>query len=152
MPGMRIRSQLELLSFFQSSLNPFAQQLDAMPGLMLEAGVTGAHLDDFVRQVQRCHYRDSVQSDDLAAVADFFHPLVEELSAVDQFAALIGPTGDDVFFFQDSDAERADRLARVAHALCSIAFRRPIIASTRVRTCSLRLSKEVFSAASVSCR
>ena len=61
--------------------------------------------DDLVCQVQCRHDGDAVQSDDFAAVADLAHALVEELGAVEQLGALVRTAGDDVFLFQNANAQ-----------------------------------------------
>ena len=75
---------------------------------------------------------------------------VEVLRGIEQVGALLGRAGDLVFLVEDPHADSRDAI--VAHALCSIAFRRPIIASTRARTCSFFCSRVARSAMSVSWR
>jgi len=51
----------------------------------------------------------------LAAVADFAHAAVEEFGAVQQISALFRGAGDEVFFFEDANAQgRPDSLTRCA--------------------------------------
>ena len=77
--------------------------------------------------------------DDLAGIADLAHLGIEVLGGVEQVGALLGRAGDLVFPVEQADADSRDAI--VAHAPCSIALRRPIIASTRARTCSFFCSR-----------
>ena len=62
---------------------------------------------------------------------------VQELGGIEQIGALLDRAGDVVLLLEDT---HADSRLIVAHA-CSIDFSRPIMASTRARTCSFFCSK-----------
>ena len=103
-----------------------------------------------MREVQRRHDGDAIEAHDLAAVADLAHAAVEELRRIEQRRALVVRAGDHVFLLHDAHADA--RLVRLAHAPCSRVLSRPIMASTRVRTCSFLCRSEARSPASDSCR
>src|SRR4029077_1722222 len=107
-------------------------------------------LEVFVREVERGHHRDAIDADDPAAVADLAHPGIEELGRIEQRGTVIVRAGDDVLLLHDAHADPG--LVLLRHAPCSMVLSRPIIASTRVRTCSFLCTSAARSPASDSCR
>src|SRR2546430_16949320 len=79
-----------------------------------------------------------------------FRSRIEELGGIQQRRTLLVGAGDHVFLLHDADTH--PRLILVAHAPCSRVFKRPIMASTRVRTCSFLCTSAARSPASDSCR
>src|SRR6185437_568666 len=130
----RRASQLELLAFFQGPLHALAHGAHAVADAAVELGLAVLALEQLVRQVERGHHRDAVQAHHLAALADLAHAHVEELGGIEQRGTLLVRAGDHVLLLHDAHAD-ARRLL-LAHAPCSRVLRRPIMASTRVRTCS----------------
>src|SRR6185437_2518045 len=64
-------SQLELLRPLERSLDALAQRPHLAARLVLDLGVAAAHLQELVRHVERHHDGDAIETDDLAAVANF---------------------------------------------------------------------------------
>src|SRR5271156_6788594 len=95
-------------------------------------GVTLAKSNQFIRHIQRGYDRDAIQTDHFSAVANLAHLGVQELRRIEEVGALLDGTGNVILLLEYAHAH--SRLV-VAHA-CSIDFSRPIIASTRARTCS----------------
>src|ERR671910_3266359 len=111
----------------------FAHGLDADREIRLDAFVAPARLQQLIDDVERGHDRDAVEADDLAAVPDLAHLAVQVFRGVEQRRALLGRAGDVILLFE---YPHADPTGICRHAPLSIAFSRPIIASTRARTCS----------------
>src|SRR5688572_8903767 len=99
--------------------------------------------------IESGHHGNLVEAHDVAAIADLAHFPVQEFRGVEQGRALFRRTSNLVLLLQDSHAD-SDRSVR--HAVCSMACNRPIMASTRARTCSCLLSKLARSVIRVSCR
>src|SRR5687768_11690294 len=91
--------------------------------------------EQLVCQVERNHYRDAVEPDDFAAIADLPHASIEKFRSIEQRRALLIGAGNEVFLLEDPDAD-ARLVLLQAQAPCSRVLSRPMIASTRVRTCS----------------
>src|SRR4029077_11637065 len=127
-------SQFELLALFQRAFDALAQHPHAVSHTAIELGLAVASLEELVREVQRRHHGDAIVPEHLAAVADLAHAAIEEFSGIEERRAFLVRTGDHVFLFHDAHADA--RRFRLAHVPCSRVFRRPIMASTRVRTCS----------------
>src|SRR4029077_17276930 len=127
-------SQFELLALFQCAFDALAQRPHAVSHTAVELGLAVASLGDHGAEVMRRHYGDAIVTEHLAAVADLAHAAIEEFSGIEQRRAFLVRTGDHVFLFHDAHADA--RRFRLAHVPCSRVFRRPIMASTRVRTCS----------------
>src|SRR5512146_705581 len=132
--GRSCVSQLELLSALERGLDPLAQRADLAASLALDLGVAAALLQQLVGHVERHHDGDAIESYDLAAVADLAHAAVQVLRRIEKCRALVVRAGDHVLFLHDAHADV--RLILTAHAPCSRVFSLPIMASTRVRTCS----------------
>src|SRR6185436_9515759 len=145
----RARSQLELLTSAERALDALAQLTDLLADVGIHGIAAAAQLEQLMREVQRGHHSDAVQADDVPTVADLAHLDVQVLGGIEQLGALFGEAGDLVFLLEDP---HADSRRALRHALCSIAFRRPIIASTRARTCSFFCSSVARSAIIESCR
>src|SRR5678816_3747811 len=143
------RSQLELLTSAERALDALAQLANLLTDVCIHCIAATAQLEQLVREVQRGHHRDAVQADDVSTVADLAHLHVQVLGGIEQLGALFGEAGDLVFLLEDP---HADPRRALRHALCSIAFRRPIIASTRARTCSFFCRSVARSAIIESCR
>src|SRR5690606_24162498 len=111
------------------------QGADAGADRLLDVLLAGAQLEQFVGHVERGDDGDPVQADDLARVADLAHLGLEQLGGRHEIVAFVLRAGDQEFLVQDAHRYR---LRYLAHALCSIALRRLIMASTRVRASSLR--------------
>src|SRR5207237_3320456 len=105
---------------------------------------------ELVGQIDGRHHRDAIEANHLAAVADLAHAAVEEFGRIEERRALVVRTGDHVLPLHDAYAD--PRLVLMAHAPCSRVFSRPIMASTRVRTCSFLCMSAARSPASDSCR
>src|ERR1700735_487205 len=125
-------SEFELLTFLQGRLYALTQDTQASADVGIEIGVTVAETDEFICHVERGYYRNTIQADDLSAIADFSHLRVQELGRIKQVGAFLDRAGNVVLLFEYS---HADPRLIVAHA-CSMDFKRPIMASTRPRTCS----------------
>src|ERR1700722_2901857 len=110
--------------------------------------VTIAESNQFIRHIEGGDHRDTVESHDLAAVADLPHLGIEKLGGIQEVGTLLDRAGDVILLLEYA---HADAGLIVAHA-CSIDFNRPIIASTRARTCSFFCNSPARSAVSVSCR
>src|SRR5476649_117314 len=110
--------------------------------------VTTSQSNQFIGHVKCSDHRYTVKAHDLAAVADFAHARIQQFSGVQQIGTLVGRAGDLVVLLKDA---YADTGGIFAHA-CSIDFRRPIIASTRARTCSFFCSSLARSEVSASWR
>src|SRR6185503_4323442 len=108
-------------------------------------------LEQLVRDIERGHHGYAVEPDDLAAVADLAHLQIEELRRREQCRLFLERAGDVVLFLQDLDRDVSER-AVAAHETCSIPLSRPIIASTRPRTCSFLCSSVARSDIRESCR
>src|SRR6185295_6881718 len=104
----------------------------------------------FIGHVERGHDGDSICAHHFSGVAYLAHLLVEVFGGVEQIGAFVLRAGNEVFLFQDPYGDGGRFL--VAHAVCSMVFRRPIMASTRARTWSLRCANTERSAASDSWR
>src|SRR5512138_926033 len=126
-------SQIDLSSACEGGLDPLAELPHLVADVRIDDFAATAHLQQLVRDVQGRHHCDAIQADDIAVIANLTHLAVQVLRRVQELRALLRETCDLIFLFQDANAD-ADH--SIAHALCSIAFRRPIIASTRALTCS----------------
>src|ERR1700744_1712188 len=107
-------------------------------------------MEQLVGKVQCGHDGYPIQADHLAGVTDFAHARIEVFGGIQQRRALLVRAGDEVFLLENPDAD-ARRFVR-GQAPCSMVLRRPIMASTRPRTCSFLFSSEARSVASVSWR
>src|SRR5690349_17627772 len=127
-------SQLELLALSQCALDALAQRTHALTHAVVDPRFTVLALEVFVREVERGHHGDTVDANHPPAVAYLAHACVEELGRIEQGRTVIVRAGDDIFLLHDAYAD--PRLVRLRHAPCSRVLSRPIMASTRVRTCS----------------
>src|SRR5262245_58809894 len=118
---------------------------------VLQLFVLTLRLEQLIRNIQRGHHGHAVEPDDLAAIADLAHLEVEQLGRREQRSLFLDRASDVVLFLQDLDRDVSE-CARPAHETCSIPLSRPIIASTRPRTCSFFCSSEARSDISESCR
>src|SRR5688572_6113208 len=122
----------------------FAHRADAQANDVLELLVLSLCSQQLVRNVQCGHHGHAVEPNDLAAVADLAHLDVEELGRREQRSLFLDRAGDVVLFLQNLDRDVSE-CARAAHETCSIPLSRPIMASTRPRTCSFFCSNEARS-------
>src|SRR5690349_12742671 len=147
-PGTAL-SQIELSRALERTFDALAHLLHASRDGVHFAFVL-AQPQQLVGHVERGHHGDAVRADHLPGVADLAHLLVEVLGGVEKIGALILGTGNEVFLLEDAYGDV--RRFFLAHAVCSMVLSRPIMASTRARTWSLRCAKAERSAASDSCR
>src|SRR5579872_5849645 len=146
----RIASQLELLALLERALDPLTQDPQAVAHLSLELRVLVLDAQQLMGEIERNHDGDAVVSYELAAIPDLAHAAVEKLGRIQQGRALLVRACDDIFLFHDAHADL--RAVLWTHAPCSSVLRRPIIASTRVRTCSFLCMSVARSVARDSCR
>src|SRR5688572_28439296 len=117
---------------------------------ILQLFVLPLRLEQLVRNIQRRHHRYPVEPDNLAAVADLAHFEVEQLCRREQRRLFLDRASNVVLFLQDLDGDVSE-CSGSAHETMSIPFSRPIMASTRPRTCSFFCSNGARSDISESC-
>src|SRR6056297_1750800 len=130
-------------------LEAASQVQNALIDLLAALLALTAQLQQLVGQVQRTHDRDLLGRTELSGLPDFAHAPIEIQRRIHQSTALFGRTHDLVFAVEDAHRHQFG----VAHPPApSSAFRRSIMASTRVRASSLRWTSPARSATSASCR
>src|SRR6185295_20393883 len=141
--------KIQLTSTLQRTFDAFTHLLDASRHRTLQFRILLAQAQQLIGHVQGRHDGDAIRADDFSSVADLAHLLVEVLGGVEQIGAFIGGAGNEIFLLEDAYGDV--RRFFLAHAVCSMVLSRPIMASTRARTWSLRCAKAERSAVSDSC-
>lgn len=141
----RTDSGIELTTALEGAVDAFTQRADACTGFGLAATVFAFRLEHLVGEVERRHDGDTIETNDFSGAANLAHLVVEEFGGIEQGRAFVVRAGDEVFPLEDADADAGGIFLSRAQAPCSRVLRRPIMASTRVRTCSLRCISEARS-------
>src|SRR5687768_6296463 len=129
-------SKIELARALKCTLDTLAHVLHAAADGALQFGILLAQSKEFVGHVERGHDGDAIGAHHFSGVADFAHLLGEVFSGVEKSRPFIRRATHEVFLVENTNRDGGGLF--LAHAVCSMVLRRPIIASTRARTWSFR--------------
>src|SRR5690606_8614408 len=127
------RSQIDLSPAAERVFDALAQLPDLLADARALELAASTQLEQLMRDIERGDHCNAVETDDGPVIADLAHARIQILGRIEQLGTLFRQACDLIFLLQDAYAHSRHALG---HALCSMALSRPIIASTRARTCS----------------